>query len=278
MDSMRNLHTSLPHTSQPPEALLSAFRAAALSVTNLYKTATSSQTDARSAGYQDALDDLLSFLDQQDLGLGDGEGWRVRQWATERLEGSLPQREAVASSDDDGETVEVQNHATSPSPEIQRRKSLEEQRLGPRSMSPPRERKAPIQTPTEQQPEPASLPEPAENNQPHLQKADVFTFRSSTSYPSNHERDMELDSGSTERTLPQQPLRVEVVPRHSRSSRHYGQNHRGANRSATSLVSLGSAPGTKRKAPLGDFFDISGLSFEGGRDSSGRGGKRGRHA
>ena len=77
---MRSLNTSLPRTSprrnqQPPEELLSAFKAAALSVTNLYKNAASEQARSRAAGYQDALDDLLSFLDKENLGLGDGEGW-----------------------------------------------------------------------------------------------------------------------------------------------------------------------------------------------------------
>ena len=72
---MRSLNTSLPgtspskqHGSEPPEQLLQAFKAAALSVTKLYKTAALDQTRARSEGYQDALDDLLSFLDKEDIG------------------------------------------------------------------------------------------------------------------------------------------------------------------------------------------------------------------
>ncbi|SPN99527.1 uncharacterized protein DNG_02379 [Cephalotrichum gorgonifer] len=72
----------------PPEQLLDAFRAAALSVTKLYKTSASAQAKSRQEGYQECIDDLLAFLDREDLGLGDGEGWQIRRWATERRAGS----------------------------------------------------------------------------------------------------------------------------------------------------------------------------------------------
>ena len=81
---MRSLNTSLPGTSppkqqkgEPPEQLLQAFKAAALSVTKLYKTAAADQGRTRAEGYQDALDELLAFLDREDIGLSDGEGWRI---------------------------------------------------------------------------------------------------------------------------------------------------------------------------------------------------------
>ncbi|KKF94944.1 hypothetical protein CFO_g2723 [Ceratocystis platani] len=54
-----------------PEQLLDAFRAAALSVTKLYKTSASAQNKARLDGYQDCLEDLLAFLDRENIGLGD---------------------------------------------------------------------------------------------------------------------------------------------------------------------------------------------------------------
>ena len=101
MDSMRSLNTSLPSSTshvQPPEQLLQAFKAAALSVTNLYKSAVTDQAQAKQLGYQEAIEDLLHFLDRKHLGLGDGEGWQVRQWATERLDGVPSHSE---SEDDD---------------------------------------------------------------------------------------------------------------------------------------------------------------------------------
>ena len=91
MDSMRSLDRSLPpstKSSPPPEDLLLAFKDAATSVTNLYRQAYTKATGARQTGYQEAIEDLLSFLDRRGLGLGDGEGWEVRKWATERSTGS----------------------------------------------------------------------------------------------------------------------------------------------------------------------------------------------
>lgn len=82
MDSMRSLNSSLPRSSSirrsnpPPEHLIQSFKTAALSVTNLYKTAAADQIRARELGYQDALDDLLVFLDKENLGLTTGKGGR----------------------------------------------------------------------------------------------------------------------------------------------------------------------------------------------------------
>jgi len=118
---MRSLNTSLPRTTppkqqtpNPPEQLLQAFKDAALSVTKLYKTAAADQTKLRTEGYQDALDDLLIYLDKEDIGLSDGEGWKIRQWATARLDG----RERIPDSDD-----EIEKERAS-SPVLQRKPSV----------------------------------------------------------------------------------------------------------------------------------------------------------
>src|SRR6266516_2027032 len=147
MDSMRSLNTSLPASSPPkpnfgpPEQLLQAFKSAALSVTNLYKTASADQNRARAEGYQDALDDLLLFLDKEHLGLGDGEGWRVRQWATERLDGREP---PMQTNDSDDERGQRDARARSDSP-VQRRKPSQDvtSRQPTRSASPTRTGPAP---------------------------------------------------------------------------------------------------------------------------------------
>lgn len=285
MDSMRSLNTSLPRASprrrptgqQPPEELLSAFKAAALSVTNLYKTAASDQVRARAAGYQDALDDLLILLDKENLGLGDGEGWRVRQWATERLDGSVPAR---GESEDEEDVVEEEK-ARSSSPETSRKAPQPDLHTTDQ----------PIQhAEAETSPAAAPVPQPAVHEDSRRQHAEfavpqsgAFTFRSSHAYPTNHDREVDMDNASvgsetnadsTNVDAGSAPVRVEVVPRQPRN-RHYGRssNNRSSNNNNNSL---GSASGAKRKPPFGDFFDISGLSFD-GKDSSGRGGKRGRH-
>jgi hypothetical protein len=284
MDSMRSLNTSLPRTSprrnqQPPEELLSAFKAAALSVTNLYKNAASEQARSRAAGYQDALDDLLSFLDKENLGLGDGEGWSVRQWATERFDGA---HSAARESEDEEEEQEEQPRSSSP--EVVRKPTG-----------------APVTTQDQQLPQPETslaridVPPVQHQQQPQVARADhsvpqadTFTFRSSMSYPPPHQdREVDMDASNNPATdspnssTSTNPVRLEVHSRrrnnHNRSNNN---NNNSSNRIASiNLGSLGSGAGSKRKN-LGDFFDISGLSFgngNNGRDNPDRGGKRGRH-
>lgn len=125
---MRSLNRSLPSSAPiqtrtaPPEQILQAFKQAALSVTNLYKAAATDQEKARQTGYQDAIEDLLHFLDRENIGLQDGEGWRIREWATAQHShgGILPQ------SDEDEETAEQdqEHHRERPLEE----KSVEETR------------------------------------------------------------------------------------------------------------------------------------------------------
>ncbi|MCJ1437664.1 hypothetical protein MMC27_007051 [Xylographa pallens] len=272
MDSMRSLNKSLPpaspksRTVTPPESLLQAFRTAALSVTNLYKTAAVDQKEARQSGYQNALDDLLAFLDKENLGLGDGEGWRVRQWATERLDGTPP---APTGSDSDEDRAEIEKRAGSSSP-VLRQKNIPEsaQRRSPsRSSSPAR-------------PEDASAPPPPLSIPPHAifqTPSDVFTFRSVHQLP----QDTDMQSGDAAQNLNIQAdpatsaVRVEFTPRNSRTAlRHSSLSSRHNTRSSTSLRTLGSGAGSKRRVTFGDFFDISNLGD--GKDLGGSAGKRSR--
>lgn len=280
MDSMRHLSTSLPRTRRRNDApeLLGDFKAAALSVTNLYKSAVASQSKARDAGYQDALDDLLAFLDRENLGLMDGEGWRVRQWATERLvdDGRVPEQQNKQSSDEE------------PDEETQPQRN---QRAESRSSSPEFQRKVP---PTqggssegEDVPSDTRRTTASEPPQPQPPSHDAFTFRSSHAYPTNHDREggMDLDTSST--TTPASstettPTNVRFVPRsHGRSRNHHGRRVNNAAPSTTLNFNLGAGAGSKRKMPYQDFFDISGLNSDRSQDGkdggNGRGGKRGRH-
>lgn len=272
MDSMRSLNSSLPRSPRrkrsnpPPEQLIQSFKSAALSVTNLYKTAAADQTRAREAGYQDALDDLLTFLDQQNLGLDDGEGWKVRQWATERLDGSPPAHAGSDSDDDRGETAK---RARSSSPVAQRPtvQEVEQARQPSRSTSPVQAASVPMAPPATSQPQ---------NNLFHT--AEAFSFRSAHPYP--HEVEMQA-ADTTSNTIPQpEPspsptLRLEVVPRGCRTP-HRGGNHqnRHGTRSTASARSLGSGAGSKRRSTFVDYFDLGSLGdSKDGRDG---GGKRGR--
>lgn len=267
MDSMRSLNTSLPTTrrskQQVSQEVLQAFKQAALSVTNLYKTAASDQSRAHSEGYQDALEDLLGFLDKENLGLDDGEGWKVRQWATERLQGQAP---ANAGSDD--EDGEEEKRARSSSPTLQRKNSQEALRSEPakRSSSPARADSAP---PT-QQPEQAS----ASKHDTILPSGD-FSFRSSHAYPTVHDIDMDSTDNSSSPINPTTSapsMRVELIPRQTRqSTRHDRHIQRTNSRSSTTpqSTSLGPGAGSKRRQPFNEFFDIN---FFGGNGKDGFGG------
>ncbi len=263
MDSMRSLNTSLPSSSStrpaPPEQLLQAFRNAALSVTNLYKSAVTDQSNSRQAGYQEALEDLLGFLDRENLGLQDGEGWRVRQWATERYDGSAHQQ----ASDSDDEAGEV------------------EQR--PRSISPirkqPNER---MTTPVEPvKVESATQTEDIQTSttQEHTPATPVFQF-SGHSVPAGPDQMLTDDDGNgtnpdsvepsaSTSTSATAPIRLEVVnTRGSRTPhRHTNQRHgvRPANREFTFTA------GSKRKIQFPDFFNISDFGPRDGLGSSNRG-------
>ncbi|KAF1354840.1 hypothetical protein BDV97DRAFT_366064 [Delphinella strobiligena] len=271
MDSLRNLSTSLPRTTPPaasPHELLSAFKAAALSVTNLYKTAASDQARSRAAGYQDALDDLLTFLDRENFGLGvDGEGWRIRQWATERFNGA-------GHSDEEDERDEAQQQESRhESPEVQRKQEQQPQQEQP-SAEPPAHEDEEVRV--------EAVPTPQHHN------SDVFTFRSSLPYPNHmHDRDMEMEPGnlSTESQNTTSTATVNLLPR-QRNHRHGHRHASGTNRTASlNNTNSGLGAGSKRKVP--DFFDLSNFGGFGGGfggnsgpkdpDRFGGGGKRGRH-
>lgn len=277
MDSMRHLSTSLPTTRrrQDQPELLADFRAAALSVTNLYKSAAASQDKARAAGYQDALDDLLVFLDKENLGLMDGEGWRVRKWATERLteDGGNPK---PAGSDDDGDADHDEQRSTSPV-------AQKKQPSVPPTSSEPAEDNSPRRTAMSEPPQtPIAPPAIQMHTVPSI---DDFTFRSSHSYPSNHDRDvnlpsMDLDPSITSSSTPTSAESVRIISRPVRS-RHTNHNRQRGSATSTINLNLGAGTGNKRKLPYSDFFDISGFTGFDGRDGKdgggGRGGKRGRH-
>lgn len=278
MDSMRSLNSSLPRSSStkrsnpPPEQLIQSFKTAALSVTNLYKTAAADQARARDAGYQHALDDLLVFLDKENLGLDDGEGWKVRQWATERLDGSPL---GHTGSDSEDERVETTKRARSSSPAVQQRPTgLEAENLRQPSRS-----TSPVRTTSTSMPPP---PAPTQTSSP-VQAPQPFLFRSAIPYP--QDIDMQTSESTSSNTLPspQEPqtqaqvpssgpaVRLEVVPRGSRTP-HRGTRH--TTRPATGTRSLGPGAGSKRRITFGDYFDLGNLGD--GKDGLGGGGKRSR--
>lgn len=273
---MRSLNTSLPRSpkkkrrARPAEQLIQDFKTAALSVTNLYKTAATDQRLARETGYQEALDDLLIFLDKENIGLGDGEGWRIRQWATERLDGSPPVAPASDSEDERGEAVKI---ARSSSPPTQKATGTDQAVKADPTASP--SDLAAIPALMKAQTSVQTLP----NAQP---SSEDFTFRSAHQYP--QDVDMQtpseplIDQATTSppvQTLVTPAVRVEVVPRTSRTPHRSGNYpNRHNNRSNQNTRLPPSLVGSKRRLPFPDYFDIG--SFGDGRDGQNNGGKKSR--
>lgn len=193
---MRSLNTSLPSSTprpQPPEQLLQHFKAAALSVTNLYKHAACEQAQARQTGYQEALEDLLHFLDRENLGLGDGEGWKVRQWATEKCDGTASQN----SDDDDRADTEKPDRNSTPATA----------RKEPPSSEPVARQPPATALPSTPRPD-ASTPSLQDG---HLSTPAVFTFTAAPNFPQCQELDMDLQS-SDGSAPPSQDVRLSVSP------------------------------------------------------------------
>ncbi|KAL4921675.1 hypothetical protein BDW62DRAFT_174210 [Aspergillus aurantiobrunneus] len=258
MDSMRSLNTSLPSSTprpQPPEQLLQQFKTAALSVTNLYKNAVYAESQARQAGYQEAVEDLLHFLDRENLGLTDGEGWRVRQWATERSDG-------LAHTSDDDET---EKRTRSVTPVVPRKGTSEPDapRQPTKSTSPHREEQAATQQPPST---PAAQPEVAS-----LDRTSVFTFSAGPTFPQVQEQDMDMQNSDGSSPQSETPATVSVLARNSRQQSRHGNLSRPSPRNQTRDSPVGI--GSKRKNQFPDFFDLSGMGNN--RDLFG-GGKRGR--
>lgn len=259
MDSMKSLNTSLPSSSSrppPPEQLLQAFRSAALSVTNLYKSAVTDQNNSRQAGYQEALEDLLSFLDHENLGLQDGEGWRVRQWATERYDGSAHQQQA----DSDDERIEAESRQRSAS--LSRAESPEQART---QSEPPKLESAIRNAPSDDTQSSAArnlaFPTP------------LFRFTGQSSLPSE---DMQTDDASStvdenqnSSTSGGGPLRLEVLNNRTIRTPHRHNNQRNGPKSNGREFTF--TAGTKRKLQFPDFFDISNIGPRDGPGSSKRG-------
>ncbi|KAK5942421.1 hypothetical protein PMZ80_004985 [Knufia obscura] len=254
MDSMRSLNRSLPSTPPnrpaPPEQLLQAFRQAALSVTNLYKSAASDHDSIRQAGYQDAIDDLLKFLDRENLGVQDGEGWRVRQWATARYDGSHTQE---GEEEDTSETEQ-----------------------GHRSSSP--EKTAEPEEPTDIQhhsmQDNTSSIQPRASSEPVVQEHQRPIFQFAAGSDSAMQTDAPQSSSSQEETT---PVQVHVVNRTNRSSHKHNNRHMPRSTSRTTTQ----AAGSKRKMPFPDISEMFNINFDkkdnpDGSSGAGGGSKRSR--
>ncbi len=235
--------------------LLDAFKAAALSVTKLYKTSAQAQSKSRADGYQDCLEDLLSFLDREQLGLQSGEGQRIRKWATDRTEG----RDATSPPLESDDEADRSDAPVSSSPQLQRAVPAAIQLLKDKIEVPTRDSSAPpVLTTALVPPSPA-----AEGVDVAVPSQDTFNF--STPHPYPHDEALRL--ANLNLSDPQT-----ISPSNPRTSRS-GRNKNGR---ATSRTSLGRGAGQKRKVNLAEIFDLGSLDHGNVRDVFGGGGKRSR--
>lgn len=219
-----------------------------MTITNLYRTALADIERSRSDGYQEALEDLLGFLDKENLGVGDGEGWRIRQWATERLDGALP---ANLTSDTD-EDLQEEQRARSSSPVVEH--------------VPEEARSAEPEPTSRSDSAPPTATDSANTDSDMTPLPPMFHFASPQAYPTNSNIDnATYDFAAAAR-------RAFPTPRRN-SNRSSSRN---LQRSvAQNLVSLGNGAGQKRKL-MNDFFNIDFNHDRRDRDGPGGGPKRGR--
>lgn len=230
--------------TENPEQLIDVFKAAALSVTKLYKSSVAAETRARSEGYQECLDDLLGFLDRDGHQLAGGLP-KLRRWIAERREGgdvTLP----TSESEDEVEKAETtpSNNSTSANASANNTThtatSSNQQSTRAASIDP-----APVEI--------VSIP----NEPPRfiVPSQESFTFGSDHQYPNI--ATLDLSDGRS---------RAPMSHHSSRQSRN-----RSATRNALRVSNqLGRGAGTKRRMDFDDFF---GDCF-GGKDTFGNGPKR----
>lgn len=250
---MRSLNKSLPKTKRQPDVHQS-FRTAALNVTNLYKTALADLERVRSDGYQEALDELLAFLDKENMGMTDSEGRRIRQWATERLDRAVP-RHVTSDSEED---YLDEKRARSSSPVMGRNPSPEESRTN--------EPAADVTHMSDSVP-PTIRMEATTTEEDISPLHHVFEFSSPQAYPSGPAADnAAIDMTASARR---------AFPTSRRSSNR--SSSRNLQRSAAqNLFQLGGGAGQKRRL-MQDFFNVDGFNDRRDGSAGGAGGpKRGR--
>lgn len=270
-------------STEPTEQLLDAFKAAALSVTRLYKSSTAANAKARSDGYQDCIDDLLAFLDRERIGLGDGDGWKVRRWATERLEGSgadngtgAGAQQAMESEDD------VDKAETASSPEMQRSAVLTPP-FAPAASIVRTDSAPPPRTTTPAAP---VVPEPMPAYSTTLPTQDTFTFQSTVPYPQEPNLNIESldlsdarthDSNAQAPIFSQQQLPNTVMSPALAASRTSRGRHGSSTARPGVRSRLGKGSGQKRRIgdDLADIFNIGSLGYN-GKDFFGGSSKRSR--
>jgi hypothetical protein len=227
---------TLRHES--PEQLIDVFKAAALSVTKLYRSSVATESRARQDGYQDCLDDLLAFIERESTSTADVGFSKVRKWASDRRDGRDTTLLASESEDEvdkgDSNTSPVTTHP------------VNDPTSTTGSSAPPRHSSTESSTTEKDDGPPQHFVVPSQD----------FTFQSEHQYPNIA-------------TLDLSDTRAHGGANHAqqRTSRNRG------NRQGLRPGPLGRGAGAKRRM---DFNELFGGCLS-GKDPFGNGNKRGRH-
>lgn len=248
-------------TEASPEHLLDVFRTAALSVTKLYKSSITAQAKARAEGFQDCLDDLLSFLDKENLGLTDGEGWKIRAWANERLDNRDVSPQATESDDD----TEKQDPVCSP--QIHRSSSTASLPRAPdRQLHPQTALRTEVQEQGEEASETTPVAEEIAMDEPEIvvPSRETFDFRSSHPYPQDAHTNLNLSSLRLSDNNRQQDHSISHPTPRKPVRRHGVNPRRPARMSSYRAAHLGPGAGTKRNMDYEEFLELANLKGLGG--------------
>lgn len=243
-----------------PEHLLDVFRTAALSVTKLYKSSITAQAKARAEGFQDCLDDLLSFLDKENLGLTDGEGWQIRAWANERLDNRDVSPQATESDD------EAEKQDTVGSPQTHRSSSTASLPHAPeRQAQPATPLRVELPEQEEDAPETPPIAEEIAIDEPEVvvPSQETFDFRSSHPYPQDAHTNLNLSNLRLSDSRQHEHSLAHSTPR--KPARRHGVNpRRPARLSNFRAAHLGPGAGTKRNMDYEEFLELANLKGSGG--------------
>jgi hypothetical protein len=200
MDSMNSLQGSLPLSASRRNNVLAPFRETACSLTALFKTAQNEIDRAYADGARSALEQLLSGMDRENLGLEEGEGWRVRQMVMGLYEGLQADEgvgRVVAPSSEPEEEQEMDRTSLASSP-------VRQQEIRPVGTLAHATRSLSQQPIIEEPEEEASPKETAPQNTTGQLPTTDFDFRSSYASP--------LFSSLPEPTSPSDASRTPTLP------------------------------------------------------------------
>ena len=260
------VQTSRPQPSPPPPAapeatLLSEFKAAALSVTNLYKSAFSLQQYSNDLGYTAALNDLLQYFNLEHSQRSPIDPTELRGWVLSKLRERGHGRSVKPETENSAREEDARDKGED--------RESDEDSLGRREARRPK-------TPDHQSEDPPSNVEDVEEGHSSpirmdTDHHDTFTFRSEIPIQQRLVSDVPTTLHNHNTIFinvpPEVPSEVTSAPRNLRSQTSRRKTTAPSRTNPRPPPPLGAGAGQKRKVAFAEFFDI-----EEGREGQGSAG------